>query len=238
MRRVPGFAIGALLTMAAPALAQQSAPVMTPVGGFSFGQFYLRGDAGGAFSAGTSLKSTDPDAPTSLLGPGQRLTGNTGNSGIFDLGFGARLLPWLRWDATMSYLPGMKFSGSGNAAHLNSWVGLVNGYVDLKGLIPAAFGPFQPYVDGGIGAASNTMDTLDTALGGGAITGNTRTSFAYGVGAGVGYPVAPQVTLDLAYRYLDLGDAATGTSSASGPVTALKTDVRENTVTLGLRYMF
>jgi opacity protein-like surface antigen len=239
MRRVSGFAVAALLATAAPAIAQQGAQYSTPFGTYSFGQLYMRGDVGGAFSAGSSLRSADPFAADSLLGPGARLHGNTGNSDIFDIGLGSRLLPYLRWDATVSYLPSMKFNGSGNAAHMNSWVGMVNGYVDFNGLMPGAFGPFQPYVDAGIGGASNTIDTLYTPLGGGAaLSGNTRTSLAFGLGAGVGYPITPNVTLDVAYRYLDLGEAETSNSDAAGAVTPLKTDVREHTVTLGMRYMF
>ena len=238
MRCVPGFAVAALLATAAPAMAQQGPQYITPFGMVSFGQFYLRGDAGAAFSAGSSLRSTDPFAGDSLLGPGARLSGNTGTSGIFDIGLGARLTPVLRWDATLSTLPSMKFSGSGNAAHMNTWLGMVNGYIDLNGLMPGAFGAFQPYVDAGIGGASNTIDTLYTPLGGGAISGNTRTSLAVGLGAGVGYPITPNATLDLAYRFLDLGRAETGATDAAGAIAPLKTNLRENTVTLGMRYLF
>ena len=239
MRCVPGFAVAALLATAAPAMAQQGPQYITPFGMVSFGQFYLRGDAGAAFSAGSSLRSTDPFAGDSLLGPGARLSGNTGTSGIFDIGLGARLTPVLRWDATLSTLPSMKFSGSGNAAHMHSWLGMVNGYIDLDGLMPGAFGRFQPYIDAGIGGASNTITTLYTPLGGGtAIPGNTHTSLAIGLGAGVGYPVTPKLTLDVAYRYLDLGDAETSGTSTAGAVAPLKADVHEHTVTLGMRYMF
>lgn len=113
----------------------------------------------------------------------------------------------------------------------------MNGYIDFDGLMPAAFGPFQPYIDAGIGGASNTIDTLYTPLGGGtAISGNSRTSLALGLGAG--YPVTPNVTLDVAYRYLDLGDAETGASDTAGAIAPLKADVREHTVTMGMRYMF
>lgn len=240
MRRVTGFAVAALVATSVPALAQQATTFATPFGNWSLGQLYLRGDAGDAISSGDNLRSAYPFAPDSLLGPGARLSGSTGNSAIFDIGLGSRLTPFLRWDATLSYLPAMKFSGSGDAAHMNSWVGMVNGYLDLAGLMPrGAFGPLQPYVDAGIGGASNTIDTLYTPLGGGsAINGNTRTSLAVGVGAGVGYPVAPNLTLDLAYRYLDLGEAETGTGGTAGTIAPLKTDVRENTVTLGMRYRF
>ena len=238
MRRVPGLAFAALVAAGAPAMAQQGPQFISPFGTVSFGQLYLRGDVGGAFSAGDSLRSTDPFAADSLLGPGARLRGGTGNSDIFDVGIGARLLPYLRWDATMSYLPSMKFSGSGNAAHMNTWLGMVNGYIDLNGLMPGAFGAFQPYVDAGIGGASNTIDTLYTPLGGGAISGNTRTSLAVGLGAGVGYPITPNATLDLAYRFLDLGRAETGATDAAGAIAPLKTNLRENTVTLGMRYLF
>lgn len=245
MRLISGLALAAVLGTATSALAQgapQNPPApsyITPFGAFSLGQLYLRGDVGAAFSGGTNLHSSDPFAADTLLGPGMRLQGNTGNSDIFDLGFGSRLSPILRWDATVSYLPSMKFGGSGNAAHMNSWVGMVNGYIDLAGFMPQAFGPFQPYVDAGLGGASNTIDTLYSGLDGGiAISGNTRTSFAYALGAGVGYPLAPNVTLDLAYRYLDLGDAETGATSTAGAIAPLKTDVREHTVTLGVRYLF
>lgn len=243
MRRALSCAVAALFAAGGSAYAQQvpvPVPPPSPYGQWSLGQIYVRGDAGGAFSAGTDLRSTAPYASDSLLGPGARLYGNTGNSGIFDVGVGARLLPWARWDATLSYLPAMKLTGSGNSAHLNSWVGMVNGYLDLAGLYPYAFGPLQPYLDAGIGAASNTIDTMSSSslAGGTAIGGGTTTSLAVGIGAGVAYPVAPNVTLDLAYRYLTLGEVRTGDSDTAGAIAPLKARLDENTVTLGLRYSF
>ncbi len=43
---------------------------------------------------------------------------------------------------------------------------------------------------------------------------NTETNFAWAVYGGLAYDVNPSVTLDLSYRYADLGDARSGTVTA------------------------
>ena len=43
---------------------------------------------------------------------------------------------------------------------------------------------------------------------------NTETNFAWGVYGGLAYDVTPSVTLDLSYRYTDLGDARSGIRTA------------------------
>ena len=216
------------------------------VGPWYFGQPYLRGDVGGAFSTNSSFRDVNPSASSALLGPGGRFKGNLGNSAFFDIGAGARLLPYWRWDATLTYIPSLKFSGgdtlghgSAESANVDSLVGMLNGYLDLAGLAPYAFGMFQPYLDAGVGAASNHLATMDSSFGTGTIAGDTRTSFAWGMGAGVGYPIAPNTTLDVAYKYLDLGEMRTGTTDGAGAaITPLKADLHTHTVTMGLRFGF
>ena len=65
---------------------------------------------------------------------------------------------------------------------------------------------------------------------------------AWGAGAGIAYPVAHNVLLDLAYKYLDLGEMRTGTTLAVEGVTAevgaTKADLQAHTVTLGVRVSF
>ncbi len=71
-------------------------------------------------------------------------------------------------------------------------------------------------------------------------TDKTTNNFAWAIHAGVSYDVTPQMVIDLAYRYSDLGNAQSGvvttydgTSSYSG--LHIK-DVTSNDVMLGVRY--
>ncbi len=213
------------------------------VGSWYIGQPYVRGDLGGALSPDAHFKSDDPVANNALLGPGGRIKGGIDGTGAFDIGVGTRVAPYLRFDGTLTYIPSLKFSGSDNVgagsvetANINSLVGMVNTYFDLAGVAPTAFGPFQPYIDGGIGAARNQVDNMGSTLVGGTIAGDTNTSFAWGLGAGVGYSLSPNTTLDVSYKYLDLGDARTGFSdNTSTSVSPLKADLRTNTIMVGLR---
>lgn len=213
------------------------------LGGYDIGTPYVRGDIGGAFPAFDRFKSDNPDAANSLLPPGGRIVGDADATEAFDIGAGTRLTPYLRWDATLSYIPSMRFSGGDNigagsveTANIDSLVGMINGYVDLAGLAPGMFGPFQPYVDGGVGAASNHIGNMGSTLAGGQIFGNTDTSFAWGLGAGVGIGLTHNTVLDISYRYLDLGEVRTSISdSTGGSISPLKTDIRANTVMLGVR---
>ena len=71
-----------------------------------------------------------------------------------------------------------------------------------------------PYVGGGVGFASLSITgyqdvnvpNLSVAYG----QNNTETNFAWAVYAGLSYKVNPSLTLDLSYRYTDLGDIRTG----------------------------
>jgi opacity protein-like surface antigen len=236
-----------MLALPRASLAQtapgEPAPAMTMPGLSILGQPYVRADIGGAFSFDQHYRDTDPDAPNALLGPGGKIAGGVDPTGAFDVGVGWRTWPWFRWDATLSYIPSMDFSGTieggpgGLAtANVDSLVGMVNGYVDLAGL-GYSFGPFQPYLDGGIGGASNHLHTMDTTTAG-IIGGDTNTSFAWGIGGGVGMPLSPRTTLDVSYKYLDLGEARSSSTDTLGTIQPLKADVRTNLVMAGLRYAF
>ena len=70
-----------------------------------------------------------------------------------------------------------------------------------------------PYVGGGVGFASLSygyqdvnVPNLSVAYG----QNNTETNFAWAVYGGLSYKVNPSLTIDLSYRYLDLGDTKTG----------------------------
>lgn len=204
------------------AMAQEASPGSASSAG-AFPGFYFRGDMGAAILPSHSL--TDPG-----LGTGET---NRSTAFIGDVGIGYRFTPVFRTDLTFSYLPS-SFSGTaggsavGNAS-VDSYVGMANGYIDLNGLMPNTFGRFQPYLSGSLGFSHNHMGDQV------AVPGGNTTSFAWGLGAGVGIPAGNNMMVDIAYKYLDLGQMQGGIGPAIGPV---KGDLTANTITVGLRVPF
>jgi OOP family OmpA-OmpF porin len=219
------------------------------------GGLYLRGDVGGAVGNDLTFKDTN----TNLASPCILCTGTvhstTRDTVIFGAGIGYRFAPMFRADLTLDYMPSFKvrgtsiggpFPGTTYSADLSSLVGMANGYLDFNGFAPQLFGPFQPYLDGGIGFAHNDLQSSTGRIAGVVPftqTGASRTNFAWGVGAGLAYAFTRNWALDVAYKYLDLGDLRSGASASAlgvtAPTTAIKSDnFTVHTVTIGFRYTF
>ncbi|HWY61588.1 MAG TPA: outer membrane beta-barrel protein, partial [Rhizomicrobium sp.] len=177
----------------------------------------------------------------------------TGNSVFFDAGVGYGLTPLFRTDFTLDYLTPTAVDGhtvniapSMGSAHLDSVFGLVNGYLDLDGAFPRQFGPFQPYLSASIGVSRNHLGATSgtsSLIGPFTLGAADTTRFAWSLGAGLGYPLNSFVTLDLAYRFMDLGEIRDGSTLAFGGASYLVTqsksnDFTANAVTLGLRFGF
>jgi opacity protein-like surface antigen len=205
---------------------------------------YVRLDGGGAFSADTRFRDTSFDT---TLGAGNRLTGDSGSSVLGDVGIGARFLPFFRADVTASYIPSLRFSGgdnfgtgSINTAQIRSGVVLANAYFDFPVL--TIFGPLQPYLDVGLGAARNKIGAMTSTFIGGGLAGHTETSVAGSVGFGVGIPLGDHALIDIAYKFIDLGEVRTGAvTSATFPGTGtapIKADLAVHTLTAGVRFLF
>ena len=81
-----------------------------------------------------------------------------------------------------------------------------NGYFDYK-----ANEFFQPYVNVGVGMNTHTF-ALSRTSGSYFVDNeeNTNINFAWNIGAGVSYKVSNKMTLDLGYRYSDLGKSELG----------------------------
>ncbi len=71
---------------------------------------------------------------------------------------------------------------------------MVNGYLDIE--MPAA--PVTPYLMAGAGVANVDLDIEGES--------DDDTVFAYQIGAGVGFEVSPNVTVDIGYRYFATSD--------------------------------
>lgn len=172
---------------------------------------------------------------------------------FFGLGIGVEHSRWLRFDVTGEYRGKFLFlaqdsypGGSGFTAGTNeytadieSWLGLVNAYIDI-----GTWRGITPYVGGGIGIDSLSVQGLKdvnvpqngVAYG----ADNTETNFAWALYAGMSFDVTPQFVVDLGYRYVDLGDAKSGTvttynGSSSGPGLEIN-DVTSHDLMLNVRW--
>lgn len=205
---------------------------------------YLRIDGGGAFSDELSFRDTVFDT---TLGAGNRLTGGAGDSPFGTVGIGARFLPFFRADVTASVIPSLRFSGgdnlgtgSVNIAQIRSQVALVNAYFDFPVL--TIFGPMQPYLDFGIGAARNKIGAMSSTFIGGGLAGHTETDVAGSIGVGIAFPLGDHALIDFGYKFIDLGEVRTGAvTSATFPGTGtapIKANLSVHTLTGGLRFLF
>jgi len=187
-----------------------------------FGGWYLRGDIGFSNQRVERLNNALDVTTTSSV---QNLGFNT--AGIFGLGVGYKINNWFRADVTGEYRGNSQFFGTDRItfpggvgtdtyhATKSEWVVLANAYVDL-----GTWWCVTPFIGAGIGGArvgiANFTDVGIANLGGGALPSLafgdnvSKWNMAWALHAGLAYKVTPNFTVELGYRYLDMGDGLTG----------------------------
>lgn len=221
-------------------------------------QVYLRGDAGYGWARGAGITDTYGAAdPYCVICVSESLN-HVGGAKTLGLGVGYRLNDLLRGDVTGTYrgrfdLKQTDGNGTSFAATIQSWSVMAMAYVD----VPVEWRGIRPFVGAGIGWANNRMSALQQNFEGGygseSNPSGGRNNLAWALTAGVGVPVSalwPQAagwTVDIAYRYADLGRAGTnpGTStltfgSESYPLqtSGVTGHLRVNEALASLRYQF
>jgi opacity protein-like surface antigen len=247
------MASAADLAIAAPPMPYAPAPVA------DFGGWYLRGDIGMTNSTGKlhdNLYDTLP-AGSTLTQNGEGFSGGMS----YGIGVGYKFNSWFRADITGEYRSRVNFSGSDFSTFpggstlsdvyqggYTSWVGLVNVYADL-----GTWWCLTPFIGAGVGAAHiQTTGLQDSGLafapGVGSFgpssyfaNGASTTNFAWALHAGVAYKVTNNFTIELAYRYLDMGTAVHGYGSSfdgsnAGPSSFQFRDLTSQDVRLGVRW--
>ena len=217
--------------------------------------WYLRGDATASdfeHPRDATLPAADDPGMPPLVG--LRLSPEPGFGG----GVGYRVNEWLRVDATVDARAPARFRAYSSRSNfatgyniesekVDVLTGLVNVYADL-----GTWWGLTPYLGGGIGFADKavhagytqtvcTQESCDGQPGTGPRTAVGRpnrsvASLAWALSAGVSYAVAPGLSVDAGYRYVDLGRAKSGTD-AYGGASRLR-DLAASEVRLGLRYQF
>jgi opacity protein-like surface antigen len=219
-----------------------------------FGGWYLRGDIGMTNSKGKlhdNLYDTLP-AGSTLTQLGEGFTGGTS----YGVGVGYQFNSWFRADVTGEYRSRVSFSGADFSTFpggstlsdvyqggYSSWVGLVNAYADL-----GTWWCLTPFVGVGVGAAhietTGLQDSGLTSFGAAGsyfANGASVTNFAWAAHAGVAYKVNNNFTVELAYRYLDMGTAVHGFGSSfdgtnAGPSSFQFRDLTSQDIKLGVRW--
>jgi len=246
---ISSMAFAADMPIAAP--PPMYAPPAPPA---DFGGWYLRGDIGMTNQSAKRIDSNTAAAfPTTTVGLG------FDSSPLFDLGVGYRFNNWFRADVIGQYRGKANLHGSDNvilgptdfeannySGSKSEWVVMANAYVDL-----GTWWCITPFIGAGIGGSYNKLSGFrddGTRITGGVLSNsvtyfdtNGKWNFAWAAHAGLAYKVNPGLTLELAYSYMDLGDAAPGNfraydNSISGVSSIKVKNITSNDVKLGVRW--
>jgi opacity protein-like surface antigen len=234
------------------------APAYAPPPVEDFGGWYLRGDIGFSNQQVKNVRSTDNAlyAPVTSLNQ----TSDFDAAGIFGVGVGYQFNNWFRADVTGQYRGNANFKGmdlfnfnagggttaqgvDNYSASKSELLFLANVYADL-----GTWWCVTPFIGAGVGTSRVTISNFtDTGINNSTNSysvayGNSgsKWNFAWAAHAGLAYKVSPNLTLELAYSYVDLGSGATGGSAtygnAPGPNVFNFKNITSNDVTLGLRW--
>jgi opacity protein-like surface antigen len=207
--------------------------------------WYLRGDIGYKWYG-------RPDATLDVRGYGDMVGESIGDTGVAGIGVGYQVNDQVRADLTLDYEWPGKFTGrlicpapctglpdpeySRQSADIEAWTSLVNLYFDV-----ANGSPVTPYIGGGIGASYLVTDRIRYQNPNGT-TGSWRGAgkwnFAWAAMVGAALAIDRNWSIDLNYRYVDLGSAKSGrTQPAYNDKPIVYDGINAQEVRLGFRYL-
>ena len=217
--------------------------------------WYLRGDIGMTNQQMKNMHQRLYDVPGTTVEP---VGFGWDSATFFGLGVGYKFNEWFRADLTGEYRGKSNFHGSDHVTFTggrgvdnysgskSEWVFLANAYVDL-----GTWWCLTPYIGVGIGGAQvniigfrddgfNNVGGLSVSTAYGADA--SKTNFAWALHAGLTYKVTQSMSIDLGYRYLDMGSGTTGPTRAfdnsfvnGGPFTF--NHITSHDLKLGVRWM-
>jgi opacity protein-like surface antigen len=223
--------LSSMASAADMAIAPPPMPYAPPVA--DFGGWYLRGDIGFSNQRVDNIRNTNSALYANLLSFQEKTGFDT--AGTYQIGAGYQFNHWFRVDVTGEYRGNSNFHGldltsfpiGGGAvgfgsdvynAQKSEWLFLANAYADL-----GTWYCITPYIGAGIGTArvqiANFTDAGVNNSGGAvpslvsAATGS-QWNFAWALHAGLAYQVNPNMTVELGYSYVNLGNGTTGVDSA------------------------
>jgi opacity protein-like surface antigen len=248
---------GATVLCATASLAADFGPIIPPPPPVKeyFSGWYLRGDIGMTNQQVGSLDNVlFPGTPGLVIHDTNFESGM-----LFGLGAGYRWNSWLRTDITGEYRGETGFHGfdtwtdpvtgprfNNYTAKKSEWLFLANVYFDL-----GTWYNITPFIGAGVGASRVTIhsfrDAGTTGTPGfvtmGFADAASKWNFAWAIHAGLAYEVTKNFTVELAYRYVDLGDGQsgdivtyTGQNLVNNPMHFR--DLTSHDIKLGVRWSF
>jgi opacity protein-like surface antigen len=193
-------------------------PPPPPVVVEEFSGWYLRGDIGI-----TNQRLGDLTNVQDVNNTVQNVGIGFDSSPLFGIGVGYYVNDWLRFDVTGEYRSRANFHGSqvinnSFATYTDEYSGsksemlfLANAYLDL-----GTWNRITPFIGAGVGFSRNTIHSFQdvcTVCAGGSVAfadDHSKWNFAWALHAGLAYKVTKDFTVELAYRYVSLGDAESG----------------------------
>ncbi len=260
MRPLPflAFLPAAAVALAQPAAADGVKPYLRATLGLDWSMDSTFEDA--------DCRSVDPAAYFGCgKGEGGKRTGargDFGTSALVGLGAGLEVTPWFRVEAALDVRPDFEFDGNANfiSAGKSQPVSGKLTQADLMAfayLEPlAALGMetrLRPFVGLGAGVSRNEISQMTYDFPAllqpryTLVPGGTDYDFAWAAAAGVGYALSDRVTLEIAYRYSDLGKVETDegpmfvqkhSSSLTLPIGSTQADLVTQSVTVSARLGF
>ena len=214
--------------------------------------WYLRGDIGMTNQAVGSLYNVLDDVAGTTV---TNISKNFESSPLWGLGIGYKHSDHLRFDLTGEFRGNATFHGVDHytntvpqtgtdeyTAVKSEWTFLANAYWDI-----GTWHSITPFVGGGVGASYNTIkgftDVNTTTAGVAYGADHSQWSFAWQLTAGLAYQATPNLTIEAAYRYIDLGSAASGDIIAYDGTNTVYNPMEFRHLTsqdfkVGLRYAF
>lgn len=218
------------------------------------GGWYVRGDIGHSQAVKQDFTNDTTSHTFQVLTTPGGVVRGPNNSSVYDLGAGYQYASNWRADITYSVRHGYRLSG----VDTGTPTAMIGSDIKSDALFATAYRTFElasvkPYLGLGLGWARNKMASVSikdvtngvdvTALGG------TKNNLAWQFAAGVDIPVEKRFTIDVGYRYVDLGKARSGVGNATvtAPVlpagTATDTDaivgkLKAHELSVGARYQF
>jgi opacity protein-like surface antigen len=213
-----------------------------------FSSWYLRGDIGFTNQEVDKIENQLIDLADRV----QVINSDFDSAGLFGLGVGYQFNNWLRFDVTGEYRMNSSFNGldvissnggvstNGYRAKKSEWLLLANAYVDL-----GTWWCVTPFVGAGVGASRINISgftDVNTPNHGVAFGPNgSQWNFAWALHAGLAFQASNNLAIELAYRYVSLGDGRAGdardflgTNDIHNPVTFR--DITSHDLKVGLRF--
>ena len=188
---------------------------------------------------------------------GETNDNDLGNSGIFGVSVGKYFSESFRseigisqrkgykYDAKIRLMDGIPYTDSNiEKADVKSLTVFLSGYFESQPMILLQKS-VTPYLGFGVGISRNKMETVDLFQDGallGTLAGNTETEFSRKFALGTLIELSDNVSIDLNYQYVDLGDIKSGSDLSfdardmAAPITG--PEITSNEFNVGLQIAF